>query len=70
MMPTIAASYNKPYHRELIEDLGFEKEVDYFEHRFKSRWRRQMHDRVTRKTGGPFYFQRERLLLFGRVTDR
>ena len=34
-LPTIAASYNKPYYRQLIEDLGFEKEVDYIEHRFE-----------------------------------
>lgn len=32
-LPTIAASYNKPYYRQLIENLGFEKEVDYIEHR-------------------------------------
>jgi len=34
-LPTIAASYNKPYYRRLIEDLGFQKEVDYIEHRFE-----------------------------------
>jgi len=34
-LPTIAASYNKPYYRRLIEDLGFEKEVDYIEHRIE-----------------------------------
>ncbi len=34
-LPTIAASYNKPYYRQLIENLGFEKEVDYIEHRFE-----------------------------------
>ena len=34
-LPTIAGSYNKPYYRRLIEDFGFEKEVDYLEHRFE-----------------------------------
>ncbi|MFO7708834.1 MAG: hypothetical protein R6V84_11720 [Desulfobacterales bacterium] len=33
--PTIAGSYNKPYYRELIEALGFEKEVDYIETRIE-----------------------------------
>ena len=32
-LPTIAASYNKPYYRSLVEGLGFEKEVDYIEQR-------------------------------------
>jgi hypothetical protein len=34
-LPTIAGSYNKPYYRQLIEDIGFEKEVDYIEHRIE-----------------------------------
>jgi len=34
-LPTIAGSYNKPYYRGLIEGFGFEKEVDYIEHRFE-----------------------------------
>jgi hypothetical protein len=34
-LPTIAASYNKPYYRRISEDLGFEKEVDYIEHRIE-----------------------------------
>ncbi len=34
-LPTIAGSYNKPYYRQLIEDFGFEKEVDYIEHRIE-----------------------------------
>jgi hypothetical protein len=32
-VPTIAGSYNPPYYRRLLEDYGFEKEVDYLEHR-------------------------------------
>jgi hypothetical protein len=35
VLPTIAGSYNKSYYRRLIEDFGFEKEVDYIEHRFE-----------------------------------
>jgi hypothetical protein len=31
--PTIAGSYNKPYYRDLIEALGFQKEIDYIEQR-------------------------------------
>jgi hypothetical protein len=34
-LPTIAGSYNKPYYRRLLEDFGFEKEVDYIEHRIE-----------------------------------
>jgi hypothetical protein len=34
-LPTIAGAYNKPYYCRLIEDLGFEKEIDYVEHRFE-----------------------------------
>lgn len=34
-LPTIAGSYNKPYYRQLIEDFGFEKAVDYIEHRIE-----------------------------------
>ncbi len=33
--PTIAGSYNKPYHQRMIEALGFEKEVDYIETRIE-----------------------------------
>jgi len=32
-LPTIAGSYNKPYYRSFIESCGFEKKVDYIEHR-------------------------------------
>jgi hypothetical protein len=32
-VPTIAGSYNPTYYRRLLEDFGFEKEVDYVEHR-------------------------------------
>jgi hypothetical protein len=32
-LPTIAGSYNKPYYRAFIESCGFEKQVDYIEHR-------------------------------------
>ena len=32
-LPTIAGSYNKTYYRRMLEELGFEKEVDYIEHR-------------------------------------
>ena len=34
-LPTIAGSYNKPYYPRLLEDFGFEKEIDYIEHRFE-----------------------------------
>jgi hypothetical protein len=32
-LPTIAGSYNPSYYRRLLEDCGFEKKVDYIEHR-------------------------------------
>ncbi len=32
-LPTISGSYNPSYYRRLLEDFGFEKEVDYIEHR-------------------------------------
>ena len=32
-LPTIAGSYNPPFYRRLLEDFGFQKEVDYLEHR-------------------------------------
>jgi hypothetical protein len=32
-LPTIAGSYNKPYYRSLVEEFGFDKEVDYIEQR-------------------------------------
>ena len=32
-VPTIAGSYNPTYYRRFLEDFGFEKEVDYVEHR-------------------------------------
>lgn len=32
-LPTIAGSYHKPYYRELLEDYGLTKEVDYQEFR-------------------------------------
>ena len=32
-LPTIAGSYNKIYYPKMLEDLGYEKEVDYIEHR-------------------------------------
>jgi hypothetical protein len=34
-LPTIAGSYNKPYYPRLIENLGFEKEIDYIENRIE-----------------------------------
>ena len=34
-LPTISGSYNKPYYRRLLEDLGYEKAVDYIEHRIE-----------------------------------
>ena len=34
-LPTIAGSYNKPYYSRLIENLGFEKEIDYIENRIE-----------------------------------
>jgi len=34
-LPTIAGSYNKPYYHKLLEDFGFQKEVDYIEHRIE-----------------------------------
>jgi hypothetical protein len=34
-LPTIAGSYNKPYYQKLLEDFGFQKEVDYIEHRIE-----------------------------------
>jgi hypothetical protein len=34
-LPTIAGSYNKTYYPRLLEDFGFEKEIDYIEHRFE-----------------------------------
>jgi hypothetical protein len=34
-LPTISGSYNKPYYRRLIEDLGYEKAIDYIEHRIE-----------------------------------
>ncbi len=34
-LPTISGSYNKPYYSKLIEDFGFEKEVDYIENRIE-----------------------------------
>ena len=30
--PTVASNYNQPYYQKLIEDLGFEKEIDYVEY--------------------------------------
>jgi hypothetical protein len=35
VLPTIAGAYNKPYYCRLLEDLGFEKEIDYIETRFE-----------------------------------
>lgn len=32
-LPTIAGYYNFPYYQKLVEDLGFQKEVDYVEFR-------------------------------------
>jgi hypothetical protein len=32
-LPTISGSYNPPYYRKLIENYGFEKDVDYVEFR-------------------------------------
>ncbi|MBT8370196.1 MAG: hypothetical protein KJO34_04475 [Deltaproteobacteria bacterium] len=34
-LPTIAGSYNKPYYRRLLENFGFQKEIDYIENRVK-----------------------------------
>ncbi len=34
-LPTISGSYNPPYYRRLLEDLGYEKAVDYIEHRIE-----------------------------------
>ena len=34
-LPTISGSYNKPYYCRLLEDLGYEKAVDYIEHRIE-----------------------------------
>ena len=33
--PSIASDYNYPYYPQLIEELGFEKEVDYVQYRMK-----------------------------------
>jgi hypothetical protein len=34
-MPTIAGYYNFPYYQKLVENLGFQKEIDYVEFRIK-----------------------------------
>lgn len=51
-LPTIAGSYHKPYYRRLVEGCGFEKDIDYIEHRFAFPENDPLFDRMDRLVAG------------------
>jgi hypothetical protein len=48
-LPTISGSYNFPYYQRLIEDYGFEKDVDYVEFRSRVPKNSRMLDRLHKR---------------------
>jgi hypothetical protein len=52
-IPTISGSYNYPYYSDLIEDYGFQKDVDYIEYRAKLPDEFPLLDRMSEKLNDP-----------------
>ncbi|UCF30217.1 MAG: hypothetical protein JSV26_09100 [bacterium] len=51
-LPTISGSYNHPYYRKLLENYGFEKDIDYVEFRCRIPQESQLLERFRRRYAG------------------